>query len=283
MKFSLIIPTVGRVKELERLFRSLAMQTFTDFEVIISDQNDDDRLVEVIRKAGLSHPVRHLRSKRGASRARNAGIEVARGEILTFPDDDCAYPPEVLERVERLMREKTDMAYLSGRSYFDDGADAIARHATEPAAINREGIHNLGVEFTLFIRRDCLGDLRFDEQMGVGAETIWHSDEGPDLMLRLEEKGGHGYYDPQIAIWHPRASARITPQVIDRSYRYACGNGYFLRKHGYPASFYRRRVARTLLGMVMSLAFLRFRRARFYAARARGLQRGWNSYGKPSS
>ena len=43
-EISLILATVGRTDELTRMFESLATQTFSDFEVVVVDQNEDDRL-----------------------------------------------------------------------------------------------------------------------------------------------------------------------------------------------------------------------------------------------
>lgn len=282
MKFSLIVPTKGRVQELERLFRSLSDQTFQDFEIIVSDQNEDDRLVLPIRKFSSNLRIRHLHSKQGASRARNVGIDQASGEIVTFPDDDCAYPPDALERAARFFDNHPEYAFLTGRSYGDDGQDSLARHSQQPSEMNRLKIHRLCIEFVFFIRREALGDLRFDESMGVGCPTPWQADEGPDLALRLENVNAHGYYDPQIAIWHPRSSDITNPQVLDRAYRYACGNGYFLRKHQYSVWYYRGRLLRTLAGASVSLLLFRGRKARFYFNRIRGLWHGWHSAGEQS-
>ena len=45
MRFSLIVPTLNRVKELERLFQSLASQDYPNFEVILVDQNLDNLIL----------------------------------------------------------------------------------------------------------------------------------------------------------------------------------------------------------------------------------------------
>lgn len=100
-EISLILATVGRTDELGRLFESLAAQTFGNFEVIVVDQNDDDRLLPHLDRARyLGVAVRHLRHHpANLAAARNVGIEAARGKWIGFPDDDCWYSPHLLERV----------------------------------------------------------------------------------------------------------------------------------------------------------------------------------------
>jgi glycosyltransferase involved in cell wall biosynthesis len=48
MRFSLIVATIGRTAELRSLFESPAVQTHRDFEVIVVDQNPDDRVVQTL-------------------------------------------------------------------------------------------------------------------------------------------------------------------------------------------------------------------------------------------
>ena len=95
---SLVVATRNRVTELERLLDSLEAQAYRDFEVIVIDQNADDRLLAILGKHSQL-TIHHLRSAPGLSRARNVGLEVARGEIISFPDDDCWYPPQLLAEV----------------------------------------------------------------------------------------------------------------------------------------------------------------------------------------
>src|SRR5215472_5711239 len=97
--FSLIIATLNRVDEIDHLLQSLEAQTFKDFEVMVVDQNPDDRLQSVLQ----SHPVlsfRHLRSAPGLSKARNVGLPHAKDDIIAFPDDDCWYPVQLLADIQ---------------------------------------------------------------------------------------------------------------------------------------------------------------------------------------
>src|ERR1700754_3487501 len=85
--FSLIVCTVDRSDQLERLFASLKVQRYTDFEVILVDQNLDDRLAGLVEGYSPSFTIRHIRSERGISRARNNGMAIATGSYICFPDD----------------------------------------------------------------------------------------------------------------------------------------------------------------------------------------------------
>jgi glycosyltransferase involved in cell wall biosynthesis len=277
MKFSLIVTTRGRVTELEALFHSLRDQTCQDFELIIADQNEDDRLSKVVTGAKLKDGITVLKSSKGASRGRNQGLDRATGDILCFPDDDCTYPPRLLEEVAAFLEQHPVYGYLTGRSVAEDGSDSVTRYSKIPAEINRDEIHAQCVEFSIFIRRSALGGIRFDENMGVGAVTPWHSDEGPDLLLRLMEQGVRGFYNPQLTVRHPRPLTDYGPKDRDRNYRYACGNGYFYRKHHYSWPFFARQMARTLCGALLSLMCLKWNKTLFYLARLRGRWRGWKA------
>ena len=98
---SMVVATLGRSSELELLFASLAAFGRRDFEIILVDQNKDERLAPIVAAWGERLNIRHLRTDRpGVCRARNLGAAEARGTWLMFPDDDCWYPADLLERFE---------------------------------------------------------------------------------------------------------------------------------------------------------------------------------------
>src|SRR6266851_4817106 len=69
MRYSLLLATRGRTEELHQFFRSLLAQTWRDFEVIVIDQNPDDRLVETLAPYAGKIALQHLRSAQGHSHA----------------------------------------------------------------------------------------------------------------------------------------------------------------------------------------------------------------------
>lgn len=113
-RFSLILATVGRTAELDRLFDSLAAQTCQDFEVILIDQNVDGRLLTRIDRArllGLNVHVRQL-SHPNLAAARNLGMELAQGDWVGFPDDDCWYEPDALSNLLVASQQDTGLEGL---------------------------------------------------------------------------------------------------------------------------------------------------------------------------
>jgi GT2 family glycosyltransferase len=87
---SIIIPTCRRGPMLLDCVASILRNDFQDFEIIIIDQDRDQRLRSELdqRFDGDQRLVYLVLSEPHASRARNLGIRHARGSILVFSDDD---------------------------------------------------------------------------------------------------------------------------------------------------------------------------------------------------
>jgi len=95
-EFSVVIPTYGPAPFLSSVLSALNSQQHRDFEVIVVDNNPTPKA-----KAGLECKTRQsLRlihdEQLGLSRARNVGVDHARGEYVAFLDDDAIPDPEWL-------------------------------------------------------------------------------------------------------------------------------------------------------------------------------------------
>lgn len=237
IKFSLVVPTVGRTTELAALLNSLRDQTYQNFEVIVVDQNSDDRIDNVLKiYFNVLNLVRIKCVSIGASHARNVGLELAKGEIVTFPDDDCEYPRRLLEDICERFAEN-DVSGLTCSSREKVGLGSIARFSKKMQYIHKFNVFNTSVEYTMFIYRHCLEDIRFDENLGVGSPTMLWSDEGPDFLLRLLDRGRVLLYFPDLCIYHQNPVKLYDEKSLLRSYRYGCGRGGFLKKNNYPICF----------------------------------------------
>lgn len=253
---SLILATVGRTDELGRLFNSLAAQTFSNFEVIVVDQNSDDRLLLHLERARyLGIAVRHLKHHpANLAAARNAGIEAARGKWLGFPDDDCWYDPRLLET-------------LAARFACPDKPTGIVVRWVEqdeqplaPSTLSWErsrAFRDIAVSsITLFCRRGLFKEIGgFDSRLGVG--QWFGAGEETDLALRALRAGAHLTYEPRGEVHHAvNRNAPDTGMQARMAARHrARGTGALYAKHRLPAWVILRGLLAPLLRPLLKGAF----------------------------
>ena len=201
--FDLVVATVDRVEPLDRLLDSLESQSHRRFRVLLVDQNEDDRLEPVVgRHSGLG--VLRLHSARGLSRARNAALADLSADIVAFPDDDCVYASDLLERVARRFTAQQGLDGLTGRAAGLDGSTA-PNWKTDSAALDRENLWNRAISFTIFLRRD-------DRRAGRSLRRATRTRLGDALALRRGDRlPGTGN------LW--RRAGRVRPRADRRSRR----------------------------------------------------------------
>jgi len=271
--FDLVVATVDRVEPLDRLFDSLERQSHERFRVLLVDQNPDDRL-EPVDDRHRTLEIAHLRSPRGLSRARNAALDHLSAEIVAFPDDDCVYAEDLLECVARRFAERPGLDGLTGRAVGSGGTSAPGWKA-DAAVLDRDNLWNRAISFTIFLRRDLVSQVgRFDEELGLGSKTRWHSGEEIDYLVRAVAAGARIEYDPELTVAHDEARvSRDDLRALGR--RDGASVGYILRKHGYPKRVVARMLVRPLGGTLLACARLDRPRAGFHAATFRGRLAGY--------
>jgi len=274
--FDLVVATVGRVDDIGRLLDSLERQTHRAFAVRVVDQNADDRLRPVL----AAHPgldLAHVRSERGLSRARNAALGSLDADVVAFPDDDCAYPDDLLERVAERLDEDPGLDGMTGRAAAGDGTSSPS-WKPDGAVLTRENLWNRAISFTMFLRRELVARVgAFDEQLGLGSGTPWHSGEEIDYLVRAVDAGARIEYDPSLVVTH---EVRDDDEL---GFRDGASIGYLLRKHRYPPRVLARMLARPVGGVAVSLARRDRERAGFHAATLRGRLAGYRGARRSNS
>lgn len=277
-RYSLIIATLHDDGDLEHCLASIGeLSTPTrEFEVIVVDQNGDDRLVAVIARWAPQFTIVHERvSYHAANRARNRGAALASGEWLAFPDDDCTFLPGTLLAVER-HASNPDLCAITGRIIDKAGQPHVLRWRASPGAFSRRNMFNCLSEATLFVRRSAFHSIDgFDERFGPGA--AYPAAEGIELMNRLFACFGSrcAYYDPAITLAHPRKIPPWNDWAVQRFADYARGEGALIAKH--------RQAHVILWGLrIFVSATLQSapgsERSAAFRARIRGLIRGFREY-----
>ena len=95
-QISVIVPTRDRESLVQRAIRSVLVQTFEDFELIVVDDGSTDATQTAVTAFDDSR-IRYLHQPpSGAAPARNRGAAAARGEYLVFLDSDDEAKPRWL-------------------------------------------------------------------------------------------------------------------------------------------------------------------------------------------
>ncbi len=106
-----ISPTYHRGDMLRAALASVMAQTFGDFEVMVVDDGSEEDLRPAI--GTFDGPICHLRVDHGgAARARNAGIEAARTDLIAFLDSDDLWLPEHLARTVPILQEHPEVGLV---------------------------------------------------------------------------------------------------------------------------------------------------------------------------
>jgi glycosyltransferase involved in cell wall biosynthesis len=270
---SLIVATLDRTAELERLLVSLDRQTYRDFEVIVVDQNPDKRVAAVLaRHQQLA--IRHLSSGRGLSRARNVGLPYVKGDLVAFPDDDCWYPDGLLDTVAAWFHSHPDFGGLFTTLRDAENKPVGPKWPPGPRICNKVDIWHCGISPDAFFRTSVTKMIGpFNEKIGIGAASRYQSGEDLDYFLRPLAAGVKLWYEPGITVHHP--SFHSLQRVIARSYTYSLGGAYVLRLHGFSWAYFAQLIVRSLGGAVVSLCTGKFRMAYAYLLRTGGQLRGW--------
>ena len=115
-----IIPTYNRQSYIKEAVESVLNQDYNPIEIIVVDDGSTDGTADVIQP--FIGKIRYVRQENGGpAKARNAGINTARGEYITFLDSDDRYYPNKMGRQVEYIRSHPEcgMVYCDWE-YFDD-------------------------------------------------------------------------------------------------------------------------------------------------------------------
>lgn len=201
---SLIMATVHRDKDVGIMIKSLISQSDQNFELIIIDQNTDNRLVPYVDaglKAGLQ--IRHeFLFPPSLSKARNLGVSLANYNVIAFPDDDCWYENDVIENVRNNFMQKPSCHGLVV-SWVEQKIGLNTKTDVQQLSLNewRNFKGGNASSISLFLQKDVFNKVGcFDENLGVG--KWFGAGEETDLVLRLLAAGSKVEYLETARVHH---------------------------------------------------------------------------------
>lgn len=121
---SIIVPVYKAENYIEETIRHVAAQTYTDWELLLVVDGSGDRSAQVIQDYQEAESENRLRlivneENMGAAKARNKGLQEAKGRYIAYVDADDLWMPEKLELELQFMREKQAAFVFSGYEFAD--------------------------------------------------------------------------------------------------------------------------------------------------------------------
>lgn len=134
MIISICIPAYKARPFLPETLASVKSQTFSQWELILTEDGSDDGTAQIVDDFAKSVPqrVRYERhaNNQGLPATRNTGMNSARGDLIAILDaDDLWLPDHLTLCVEALKKEKADLAF-SGCVIFDSDTGRTLAHRT---------------------------------------------------------------------------------------------------------------------------------------------------------
>jgi len=221
MKISILIPTLGeRPKEIDRLLKSITLQSYKSIEVIIISQSNFDDTESIVEKYRGKLEIVHLYSVfKGISRARNEGLKKVSGDLVVLSDDDCWYPENSMYNICNTFRSSSiDIDILLTKIFDPIEGEDYKKYPDENTIITkrRELLSKSSIEIAF---RNNQRNVVFDEKLGLGAAYV--CGEETDYLIRRIKQRDVIYYNPIITVYHRKKNCKSTEgQIIAKGYLY---------------------------------------------------------------
>jgi glucosyl-dolichyl phosphate glucuronosyltransferase len=216
---TIIICTYNRASLLKQTLDSVGKLTIPpliECEVVVVDNNSVDETREIVEKSHLN-AVYAIEKKQGKTYALNNALQIAKGDILLFTDDDAFPHPDWAKAFIEAANEHKDAGWFGGRSLplWQTERPNWLRDESLPVLGGYFCLYNLGsrgrfykkddllpIGTSMAVRRstfDRIGKFREDlgpreHKRGVGDDT--------ELIMRAISQGVKGYYVPEAVVEH---------------------------------------------------------------------------------
>lgn len=169
-KISIIVPVYKVEPYIHKCVDSILNQTFKDFEVILVDDGSPDncgKICDEYAKKDERIKVIH-KENRGLSSARNAGLDIARGEYIGFVDSDDYIESDMYEILYNVIQNnQCDIVSCSSIIHYNDkiivnGGHGLIIHSKEEAMKTMlEGELYDEVVWVKLFKKSVIGNIRF--------------------------------------------------------------------------------------------------------------------------
>ncbi|WP_072689810.1 glycosyltransferase family 2 protein [Rhodococcus marinonascens] len=254
---SVVLCTRDRVSMLRTALESVLSVDYPYLEVLVVDNAAETTDTRDYVLGLQERRVRLIDEPRpGLSRARNAGLSAAAGDIVAFTDDDVVVDRYWLRALVDGFRRGRSVACVSGmvpageirtpaQAYFDrrvGWSDSIQSrifdwsHPPADVPLFPFAVRCYGTGANFAVDREVVRRLGgFDEALGAGAPT--GGGEDIDMFFRILRSGRQLVHDPAAIVWHRHRADSAGLLVQSRGYGLGLG-AWLAKMAGDPRMFW---------------------------------------------
>lgn len=201
MLVSVIIATYKRDISLKNAIESIMAQTYKKVEIIVVDDNGDEKwsykVKEILDSINEIHPIIYIKNEvnKGSAETRNIGIRAARGEYITFLDDDDIYLPKKIEnQLNNMINTGADYSVTDLELLNENGkriekrTRGYIKSNSVDELLKKHLMHHITGTDTMMFKKEYLNSIGGFSAIDVGDEFY--------LMQKAIEAGGKFNYLP---------------------------------------------------------------------------------------
>jgi len=198
-RISVVIPTFDRAHLLSAVLDSVrAQRDCPPFEVIVVDDASTDTTPALLADRTEGLRIVRLPRNAGVARARQAGVERARGALLAFHDSDDLMLPDRLGRLAGILDRQPDVDAVFANGLVDGDRAAAATVVPDALARRLDG-RRFGVReivrdgLPVFLQASLIRRRAYDAAGGIDPTLVRHADL--ELACRLALTGNVVFLD----------------------------------------------------------------------------------------
>ena len=207
---SIVMPTYRNDKSLKESINSIINQTYKNIELVIVDDNGKkewnnkvESIINIFKdKIYINLIVNEI--NQGSAKTRNIGIDAAKGEYITFLDDDDIYLPKKVEMQLRFMQSDSSKMNIMDLNIYDDNGKLIRKRRHDYLLEDEDYLklhlmHHLTGTDTLMFKKNYLLEIGKFDEIDMGDEFY--------LVLKAIINKGKISYLPEC---HTKAYAHVS-------------------------------------------------------------------------
>ena len=222
--------SLDNYQNLAEAVTSLLVQTHPELEVIIAIDGNEEFYKKVVANYRSQDTVKAVlqRENAGVSAARNAGVRVARGDVIAFMDDDAVADRQWVENLLSTYREY-DAVAVGGKIlplWLGEKPDHLPEELYWLVGVTHDGFAG---EEVVEVRNTFGPNMSFKrevfEKVGGFSESLGFARKGafylqaeePELALRMKQTLGKGVvYNPHAIVYHKIPQSKLGVGILLR-------------------------------------------------------------------